>query len=283
MMKNLQKMGGIAALYSAAALLFAMVGYLLIVGTLDVVDPVEKVAKIVDNQAFLYIITLIACVIWGIVMVPLTLALYERLKAGSPAIMQTATAIGLIWACIVIASGQVSNMGMATVVDLYSTDPNQAATVWLAIGPVADGLGSAGGEILGGLWMLLVSWAALRAGGLSRALNYLGALVGVAGLFSAIPVIGVPGTVIFGLGKMVWSLWLGIVMLRSGPSTAAAQKPFRLQGPTASRSIGEGSSHLTQYSDFGNLSHCIALRQSVTKRHLTLMLWDNFQKLLSIK
>lgn len=217
-MKNLQKIGGIAALYSAAALLFAMVGYLLIVGTLDVVGPVEKVAQLVNHHAFLYILNLIAYVIWGIAMIPLTLALYERLKTGSPAIMKIATVIGLIWACLVIASGQISNMGMTTVVDLYSKDPAQAAMVWMAIESVANGLSSAGGEILGGTWILLVSWAALRGRGLSRALNYLGVLVGAAGLFSAIPAIGVPGTIAFGLGKMVWSMWLGIVMLRPLPS-----------------------------------------------------------------
>ncbi len=221
-MKNLQKIGGIAALYSAAAFLFAMVGYLLIVGTLGVTDPPEKVAQLVDNQAFLYILNLIAYVIWGIVMIPLTLAIYERLKAGSPAIMQTATAIGLCWACICIASGQVSNIGMNTVVDLYGKDPTQAVTVWLAYDSVAQGLSSAGGEILGGTWVLLVSWAALRGRGLSRALNYFGALVGAVGLISAIPVIGVAGAAIFGLGKIVWSLWLGIVMLRKNPNAAAA-------------------------------------------------------------
>jgi hypothetical protein len=221
-MNKFQKVGGIAALYSAAALLFAMVGYLLIVGTLDVVDPVEKVAQLVDNQAFLYVLNLIAYVIWGIVMVPLTLALHERLKAGSPAIMQTATAIGLIWACIVIASGQVSNMGMEAVVDLYSKDPTQAATAWMAIESVANGLSSAQGEILGGTWMLLVSWAALRQRGLSRALSYVGALVGAVGLLSAIPAIGVPGTAVFGLGKIVWTLWLGIVMLRGRTSASAS-------------------------------------------------------------
>jgi len=220
-MKNLQKMGGFAALYLAAALLFAMVGYILIIGSLDVVDPVEKVAQLVDNQAFLYILNLIAYVIWGIAMIPLVLALNERLKTSSPAIMQIATVIGLIWACIVIASGQVSNLGMNTVVDLYGSDPAQAATVWMAIDSVANGLGSAGGEILGGSWMLLVSWAALRGRELSRALNYFGALVGAAGVISAIPVIGLPGIVIFGLGKMVWCLWLGIVMLRKNPSATA--------------------------------------------------------------
>ncbi len=220
-MKNLQKMGGIAALYLAAALLFALVGYLLVIGTLDVVDPVEKVAQLVDNQAFLYTLNLIAYVVWGIVMVPLALALYERLKASSPAMMQIATAIGLIWACIVIASGQVTNLGMNAVVDLYSKDPAHAATVWMAIDSVANGLGSAGGEILGGTWMLLVSWAALRGRELSKALNYLGVLVGVAGLFSAVPALFGELVIIFGLGKMVWSLWLGIVMLRKNPSAAA--------------------------------------------------------------
>jgi hypothetical protein len=220
-MKNLQKIGGIAALYSAAALLFAMVGYLLIVGTLDVVDPVEKVVQLVDNQAFLYILNLIAYVIWGIVMIPLALALYERLKDGSPAMMQIATVIGLIWACIVIVSGQVSNLGMNAVVDLYGKDPAQAATVWMAIDSVANGLGSAGGEILGGTWVLLISWAALKGNGLSKALNYLGVLVGVAGLLSAVPALfGVLG-IIFGLGKMVWSLWLGIVILRKNPTATA--------------------------------------------------------------
>jgi hypothetical protein len=218
-MKTLQKFGGFAALYSGLALLVAMVGFLLVVDTLGVTDPIEKVTQLVDNQAFLYVLYLISYVIWGIVLVVLALALNERLKADSPAIMQTATSIGLIWACIVIASGQVTNMGMDTVINLYSTDPNQAAAVWMAIESVANGLGSAGGEILGGTWVLLVSWAALRGRELSRALNYAGIVVGMAGILSAIPVIGVLGVAIFGMGKIVWSLWLGIVLLRSDKSS----------------------------------------------------------------
>jgi hypothetical protein len=82
-------------------------------------------------------------------------------------------------------------------------------------------LGSAGGEILGGTWVLLVSWAALRGKELSKALNYFGAFAGAVGLLSAIPFIGVAGTALFGLGKMVWSLWLGILMLRGSKSAAA--------------------------------------------------------------
>lgn len=44
---------------------------------------------------------LIAYVVFGIFLVVLALALYERLKAGAPAMAQTATAFGLIWAGLV--------------------------------------------------------------------------------------------------------------------------------------------------------------------------------------
>ena len=220
-MKNLQKMGGIAALYEAAAYLIALVGYILVIGTLDVVDPVQKVAVLVDNQAFTYILNLIAYIVWGIFQVALALALYERLKAGSPAIMQTAAVIGLIWACVIIASGMIANIGMATVVDLYSKDPAQAATVWLAIESVADGLSGAGGETLGGTWILLVSWVALRVGELPRALNYLGVVLGVTGLLSTVPALFWALVFVFALGKIVWLIWLAIVMLRGSPSAAA--------------------------------------------------------------
>jgi hypothetical protein len=220
-MKNLQKLGGIAALYAAAATLIGLVGYLLVLGTLDDVDPVQQVASLVDNQAFIYILNLIVYVFWGFFMVVLALALYERLKSGSPALALTATAIGLIWATVIIASGMIQNFGMGIVVDLYSTDPTQAGTVWLAIDSVFQGLGGASGEILGGPWVLLVSWAALRAGELPKALNYLGVVIGVAGILSTIPALFLTLALVFGMGKIVWMIWLGIVMLRSSPSAAA--------------------------------------------------------------
>jgi hypothetical protein len=219
-MNNFQKIGGVAALYEAAAYLVAMVGYILVLGTLDDVDPFQKVTSLVDNQAFIYILNLIAYVFWGFAMVVLALALYERLKSGSPALAQIATAIGLIWATVIIASGMIANLGMGIVVDLYSTDPTRAGMVWLAVESVFDGLGGASGEILGGPWVLLVSWAALRAGELPKALNYLGMVLGVAGILSTIPALFLMLALVFGIGKIVWLIWLGIFMLRSDPTTA---------------------------------------------------------------
>ena len=220
-MKNLQKMGGVAALYEAASYIIAMVGYLVVLDTLDDVDPVQQVVSLVENQAFYYILNLIAYVFWGFAMVVLALALYQRLKSGSPALAQIATAIGLIWATVIIASGMISNYGMGVVVDLYSTDATQAGTIWLAISSVVDGLGGASGEILGGPWVLLVSLAALRAGELPKALNYLGVMLGVAGILSTIPALFITLGLLFGMGKIVWLIWLGIVLLRSETTTTS--------------------------------------------------------------
>jgi len=110
-MKNSQKMGGIAALYQAVAYVMGFVFFGFIVNYGGVVDPAKKVVLLADNQAMLYVMNLAIYVIFGFSLVVLALALYERLKAGSPAMMQTATVFGLIWACILIASGMIANIG----------------------------------------------------------------------------------------------------------------------------------------------------------------------------
>jgi hypothetical protein len=220
-MKNLQKMGGIAALYAGVAFIVGMLGFLLVVGWPD--DPVQQVAVLVNNQVSLHILYVIVYQIWAVFLVVLTLALYERLKADSPAVMQTATAIGIIWATVVIASGMIFNIGMDNVVDLYGEDPAQATTIWLVIESVSDAIGG-GNEILGGLWVLLISWAALQSRGLPRALNYLGIVIGAAGILSALPGLGDVG-LIFGLVQIVWFIWVGIVMLRGRPGAAYVKRP----------------------------------------------------------
>jgi hypothetical protein len=114
----------------------------------------------------------------------------------------------------------VANNDLGVVVDLYGQDPAQAASIWLALDSVETRLG--GGEtIAGSLWVLLVSWAALRAGGLPRALNCFGVVISVAGILSTVvPALEVVG-IVFGLGFIVWFVWLGIAMLRGSPSATA--------------------------------------------------------------
>ncbi len=221
-MKGLQKIGGIAALIDAATFLIAIALMVTVVAPAGYgspeADPVQNAAFLVENQAIMYLWNLIGYVVFGTFLVVLALALYERLKGGSPAMAQVATAFGLIWAGLMFASGMVANIGAGEVIDIYGRDPVQAGTVWLSLNFVVDGLGG-GNEIVGGLWVLLLSWAALRSGVLPKALNYFGLLVSAAGLVTVIPALGDVGAV-FGLGSILWFVWVGIVLLRKN-STAA--------------------------------------------------------------
>lgn len=226
LMDDFQRIGGIAALLMAATFvagLTVFLGVLVPAGYFDEgTDPAQRVAILAEYQAIVSAPYLISFVVVGIFLVLLALALYDRLKAGSPVLAQTATAFGLIWGGLVIASGMVANVGIATVVDIYGRDPAQAGTVWSAVESVQLGLGG-GNEIAGGVWVLLISWAALRARWLPRGLNYLGVAIGVAGLLTVVPLLEVFGAVealgfAFGVGLIVWFVWLGITLLRDEQS-----------------------------------------------------------------
>jgi hypothetical protein len=223
--KRQQKVGGLAALYLAAAFVVAMPYFLVFVKYPSVVDPVEKVALLVGNHDSMRVMYLITYVIFGIVLAVLSLALYARLRDGAPTLIQAATAVGLLWAVVLVASGMIFNAGVAAVVGLHGASPAQAVSAWQAIEPVAQGLGGSGGELLGGLWVLLVSVAALRTGGLPKVLNWLGVAIGAAGILSFVPVLKDLG---YGFGSLqiVWFVWLGIVMLRAtvGRAESTAQR-----------------------------------------------------------
>ncbi len=212
-MNSLQKPGAFAAFYLAAAYVIGIVTFLVVLDYPSLTDPAQKVALLVEKQAVIFWTNLLMYVFFGLVLVVLALALYDRLKSSAPALAQVATVISLIWAGSLVASGMVSNAGIAPVAAHYPTDPAQAALTWQSFETVASGLGNGNGEILGGVWTLLISLAALRGGGLPKLLNFLGLLVGAVGLISVLPGLAdLAG--LFGLSQIIWFVWLGIVFLR---------------------------------------------------------------------
>jgi hypothetical protein len=214
---SLQKSGGIAALLHAAAYVVGMVlGFILIFPLLDAA-PDEYLKFLTENQALMYAWNLIAY--WGsaITLVIMVLALFERLKDGSPALAQTSAAFGLIWAGLIIGSGNLMLRNLGIIADLFGADPAQAVTAWTALQAVENGIN----ELVGSLWVLLLSVAALRTGALPRALNILGVLLGVAGAFTIIPALAESLIMIFGPGMIVWSAWTGIALLRCDTGVTA--------------------------------------------------------------
>lgn len=217
-MTDSQKAGGVAALACAATMVVGFALYISLLiparyGSLSVA-PLEHVAFLVKHQALLYAWNLVIYIAFGASLVVAGLALHQRLKVGAPNLANSATAFALIWAGLVIASGMVANIGAKVVIALHAKDPALAASTWLALSFVVNGLGG-GNEVVGGLWMLLVSLAALQIRALPKALNYLGLVVSVAGLLTVVPALGELGSV-FGLGSILWFNALGVVMLRDG-------------------------------------------------------------------
>lgn len=224
-MKTFQKVGGIAALIGASTNLLAIVMFITMASKgYGSDDPVQAVAFFAGNQVLMRGLYLIQYLVFGVSLVFVSMALYERLKTGFPVLAQVVTTFGLIWAFLVIVSGTLAINNLSTIVKLYGENPAQAATVWLMLNSVETGLGGGGGEtMVNAIWFLLLSWAALRAWELPRILNYLGVVIGVAGIISVV-LASLGLMVVYGLGLIIWLVWLGIVMLRN-PVPAAHLSP----------------------------------------------------------
>lgn len=217
-MNKLQKIGGIAALYEAAAYI---IGFTLYFGVLDSssLDGIAaKLTYLAETKSLQQSANAIIYVGFGVALVVLITALHERLISKSEAMARIASAFGLIWAGLVISSGMIANIGIDMVLDVRATDPAQAATIWQSLAAVQGGLGG-GVEIVGGLWLLLLSVAALDGNALPKLLNYLGIVVGSAGIITVIPPISEMGAAIFGLGQILWFLWIGIALLQHKTET----------------------------------------------------------------
>lgn len=225
MLQDRQKVGGVAALIEAATFIvgFALFALVLSDYTTDDPEPAESVAFLVDHQAAIYVFNLVIFIIFAIFLVVLALALHQRVKAGSPGLADTATVFGLVWAGLAFAAGMIAMVSIERIVDLADVDADQAESVWASIDSIQEGLGG-GIEIVGALWVALVSWAAIRAGVLPLALNILGLVIGVAGIVTLAPALEMFGAV-FGLGLIVWFVWVGIVLLRDDSDPGSAPAP----------------------------------------------------------
>lgn len=209
-MINLQKLAGVAAIFEAVIYISAFVFFGAFWQFPSTTDDTQKLSFLINNQIILSIVNLTMYVAFGVFLAVLVLALHQRLRSKAPTLSQAAAVFGLIWVALVIASGMIANVGLGTVIDLASKNTDQAMTVWLVINTIVEGLGG-GNEIVGGLWVLLLSVAALKVSQLPKRLNCLGVFIGVVGILTIYPAEIL--TEIFGLGQIVWFFWLGIALL----------------------------------------------------------------------
>lgn len=229
-----QKVGGVAALYLALAYIAAMPYFLLVVDYLSATTAADKVALVVGNYGSMYAMYVATYMIFGIALGVLVFALHDRLQADAPATMRVASAVGLLWSVALVTSGMVFTYGMTSIEALSKSDPEQAQLAWQAIEPVAMGLGGAGGEFLGGLWVLLVGLVTLRSGSLPKALGWLGVVIGAAGLVSVVPPLH-DAAYAFGLMQIVWFAWVGVALTRTKAAATQSESPANTSASRAER------------------------------------------------
>jgi hypothetical protein len=225
-----RRWGGIAALVEAATYLigFALLATALAPLASDL-DADGFLALLDERYGLMILWHLIIYVVNGAFLAVLVLAIHAHLAVRAPVTARLATAFGLIWSGLVIASGMLIVNDLSVVADLAQHDPVEAATVWTTLQAIESGLGGAV-ELPGGLWVLLVSLAAIRTGTFLRALNVFGAVVGVAGILTLLPPLEALGAV-FGLGMIIWFATVGIVLLRE--PTSRTHRPAEAGGGLA--------------------------------------------------
>ena len=179
-------------------------------GNLSATESAEFIA---DNEVLMYIWNTITLVVFGVVFVVLALALHNRMKTQEPGLSSIAAAFGLIWSGLLIAGGMITNIGLGAVAELSTEGSADVGAVWHSLDAVQNGL-TGGNEIVGGIWILLVSFAGLRSKLLPAGLTYLGFLLGATALVTIVPALESIGAV-FGLGLIVWFVWLGVEMRKT--------------------------------------------------------------------
>ena len=219
--------GAIGGLIAAATFIFGIALFVTSLSDYTEGDATaaESVDFLVSHQTTLFAWYFVIFLVFGVAIIPLARSLRERLVDVSPELADIGAVFAYIWAGLMFATGMTSNIGIAAVADLDETDPAAAEALWSSISTVTDGLGG-GNELVGGMWILLVSLAAWGTKRLPKGLNVLGIISASAGLITLIPGLSDVG-IIFGLGSIAWFAWTGIVLLRHPTATAPVAQVAR--------------------------------------------------------
>lgn len=219
--KTLQKLGGFCSISLGLIYIIAFIVYggILAYPKADATD-IERVNFLSDNYVMLSTTNLISYVLFGILLAVLVVSIHQKIKDNLPNLSILASVFGVIWVGLVIASGMIANIGLNSVIKIGIEEPQKAISIWRSTGIVSEGLGG-GNEIVGAIWVLLLSIAALKYSFFSKPLNFLGLLVALAGILTILPFVVFKE--IFGISQIVWFVWIGIAMIRK-PHKSFAHK-----------------------------------------------------------
>ena len=171
-------------------------------------DLINYVAK---NQSIVIVAYFLGYLIFGILLLVGVQAIHNRLSTFSSHLLNTGSTFGLIWVVLMMCSGMIAVIGINTMVKLHTTGSPYAETLFYVYSTITNSLGG-GIELVGGLWVFLLSVVGLRFNQFSKSLNFLGLIVGTLGILTLYQ--GIPEFKdAFGLSQIIWFAWMGVVLL----------------------------------------------------------------------
>ena len=157
----------------------------------------------------------------GVLLAILLQALRQAMPQNQSVIAALAERFGNVWLVLMLATGMAALIGLDMIFRLVDSAPEQALALYHSRNLITEALGG-GIELVGGLWVLLLSIAGLQQQRFARPLHLLGLLVGSLGILTVLHTLPYLKEA-FGLLQLIWFIWLGMVLLttagdkRNGP------------------------------------------------------------------
>lgn len=161
----------------------------------------------------------IGYLVFGVLLAIVLQALQQVFANTSSVTAALAERFGNVWLVLMLASGMVALIGLQMVFRLMETDSQQALALYNTRNLLTESLGG-GIELVGGLWVLLLSIAGLQQQRFAKALHLLGLVVGSLGILTVLHTVPYLKDA-FGISQLIWFIWLGITLLRANTDEAS--------------------------------------------------------------
>ena len=175
-------------------------------------DAQTKMMFIAEHQTITAVFLFITYILFGLVLSILVAGTSRLLGNASEMLKSVTTAFGYLWVGLVIASGMIAIGGVSYAIGIAHSDAQKALDAWALLMTIAQSIGG-DNEIVGAVWVILVSILALKADIFSKKLHYLGITVGLAGVATITSVVMFKE--LFGVLQIIWFFWLGLCFLRA--------------------------------------------------------------------
>lgn len=216
-----RKAGGIASLVCGLTYIF---GFVLFFGLIEApVDGSEssRLTFLLSQRDTFFMGYIVIGIVFSLGLILLNQSLLKIFESTSPIAARFNSSLGNIWATFVLASTFIFLVSLPSLANYANTSEGNAVVVLNSVDIVIDALGG-GIELLGALWVLLISYMGIKANKYAKTIHIMGVVVGIAGvltLFSGISFLEtVPlfeaTTAIFGLGQIVWFFALANEMIK---------------------------------------------------------------------